>query len=77
MLHLNVCFVHVRGIRCADAIENGEICPFYKGGLSPSLFLPEIERWGVSLSAESMFCEAKLLSLLTNVSDQRLSHASL
>ncbi len=44
--------LHVRGIRFADAIENGEICPFYKGGLSPSLFLPEIERGGVSRSAD-------------------------
>ena len=40
--------LHVRGIRFADAIENGKSCPFQKGGLSPSLFLPEIERWGIS-----------------------------
>ena len=42
-----------RSIRFADAILNGTSCPFYKGGLFPSPFLPEIERWGVSLSAES------------------------
>ena len=44
--------LHVRGIRFADAILNGEICPFQKGGLSPSLFLPKIERGGVSRSAD-------------------------
>ena len=61
-----------RGIRCADAILNGKSCPFYKGGLFPSPFLPETERWGVPPSAESMFCEAKLLSLLANVSGSGL-----
>ena len=41
-----------RGIRFADAIWNGKSCPFQKGGLFPSPFLPEIERWGVSRSAD-------------------------
>ena len=45
--------LHVRGIRFADAILNGKSCPFQKGGLFPSPFLPETERCGVSLSAES------------------------
>ncbi|MBR6717005.1 MAG: hypothetical protein IKI77_01495, partial [Oscillospiraceae bacterium] len=36
------------GIRFADAIGNGKSCPFQKGGLFPSPFLPETERWGIS-----------------------------